>query len=80
MQWTGENVLSNEFDRLKIELKLVRMFGIGFEVLDPYWNDLYIRFHFTFFMLCFWSKGDKWFGFRSYWDDNRKIQPRRKLR
>lgn len=51
----------------KVQLKLVRSFGLGVDILSPSLNGLCIHIRVACFTLAIWSRGDGWFEARSYW-------------
>jgi hypothetical protein len=52
----------------KITVKLVRSFGIGFVVYSPKFNGLCLEINFGCFSVCFWNRGEGFFGFENYWE------------
>lgn len=52
----------------KITFKLVRSFGLGFEICSPKLNGCCFEITFGCFKFCFWSRGEELIGFQSYWD------------
>lgn len=61
----GETMI---FSTTKIELKLVRSFGLGIRVMSPKLNGFCVAISITCFILHIWSRGEKWFGFGNYWN------------
>lgn len=51
----------------KFTLKLVRSFGIGFEVFDPSLNGFYVQLHLVCFIVVVWNRGKRLFAFENYW-------------
>jgi len=51
----------------KIEIKLLRSFGIGFTILSPKYNGFFIEVQVTCVTLSLWNRGEEWIGFNSYW-------------
>ena len=51
----------------KFTLKLVRSFGLGFEVFDPSLNGLYIEFRIACLMFVMRNRGKRLFVFENYW-------------
>ncbi len=52
----------------KFTFKLVRSFGLGFEILSPKLNGCCFTIIVGCFRFDFWNRGKYFMGFESYWD------------
>ena len=52
----------------KITFKLIRSFGLGFQIYSPKLNGLCFDITLGCFVIAFWNRGKELVGFQSYWD------------
>lgn len=52
----------------KITIKLVRSFGLGFEIFSPKLNGVYFQITIACFKINFWNRAKGFISFESYWD------------
>jgi len=52
----------------KIQILLLRSFGLGVTILSPKYNGLSIWVRIGCIEINFWSRGEEWIGFDNYWN------------
>lgn len=52
----------------KITFKLVRSFSVGFSIHSPTLNGFSVELFFVCFHLSVWSRGERLFCVRNYWN------------